>query len=168
MEGPSFEFRREGEEVEISFLPWHRRWSHSLTLAGLFGLTCGLLFGPLAGWVAAVAFATHVLEDQLGHLGSNLWWPFTDRRSNGLRLMHSGDPLPNFVTVLVACGLILYNLNRFAAPSPFDGSLFLLWAVFVPAAIGLAFYATRRRPAPRPEADRQADILNEVQETETE
>ena len=137
-------------------------------LAGLFGVACGLLLGQLAGWVAGVAFATHVLEDQLGHLGSNLWWPFTARRSNGLRLMHSGDPIPNFVTVLLACGLVLYNLNRFAAPSLYNGNLFLLWAVLVPAAIGLAFYHAQRRPAAQSEAEREGEILSEVQETEAE
>jgi membrane-bound metal-dependent hydrolase YbcI (DUF457 family) len=164
LDGPSFEFRRAGDAVEISFLPWHRRWSHSLVLAAGFGFACGALFGPLAGWVAAAAFATHVLEDQLGYLGSNLWWPFTERRSHGLRLMHSGDALPNFVTVLTACGLILYNLNRFATPSLYNGNVFLLWAVLLPAATGLAFYYRQRRPLAAPEAE----ILSELEETEAE
>jgi membrane-bound metal-dependent hydrolase YbcI (DUF457 family) len=175
MEGPSFEFSktfsegRPGDEaLEISFLPWHRRWSHSLVLAALFGLVVGALFGAPAGWVAAVAFATHVLEDQLGHLGSNLWWPFTGRRGAGLRLMHSGDPLPNFATVFTACGLILYNLNRFAAPPLFEGNVFLLWAVLVPAIASLMLYAAghRRQPSPRPEAAREREALSETEETE--
>ena len=168
LEGPSFEFRREGEDIEISFLPWHRRWSHSLVLAAVFGLACGVLFGQLAGWVAGVAFATHVLEDQLGHLGSNLWWPFTQRRGAGLKWMHSGDPLPNFVTVLTAGGLVLYNLNRFATPPLVDGDLFLLWGVLVPAATGLIFYAAGKRGErpPRTEAAREQDALSETQETE--
>jgi hypothetical protein len=170
MEGPSFEFRREGDAVEVSFLPWHRRWSHSLALAAVFGLACAALFGPLAGWAAGIAFATHVLEDQLGHLGSNLWWPFTQKRGAGLGLMHSGDPLPNFVTVLTACGLILYNLNRFAAPPPYDGNLFLLWAVAAPAALGLLLYVggQRREKPVRPESAREQEVMSEVQETEAE
>lgn len=170
LEGPSFEFRREGEAVEISFLPWHRRWSHSLVLAAVFGLACGALFGEMAGWVAGVAFATHVLEDQLGHLGSNLWWPFTQRRGAGLQWMHSGDPLPNFITVLTAGGLILYNLNRFATPSLYNGNAFLLWGVFAPAVVGLIIYAARK-PRQRPQRLRAAqaeDILGELQETEAE
>lgn len=164
LEGPSVEFRRLGEEVGISFLPWHRRWSHSLILAAIFGLAAGALFGGIAGWVVGIAFATHVLQDQLGHLGSNLWWPFSQQRSAGLKWMHAGDPLPNFVTVLVACGLILYNLNRFTTPPLYTGNVFLLWAVLVPASIALFFYAAghrRQRPQP-PEA------LSEVQETEVE
>ena len=168
MEGLSFEFRRDGEEMEVSFLPWHRRWSHSLVLAGVCGLAGGLLFGQLAGWVVAVAFATHVLEDQLGHLGSNLWWPFTHRRGAGLKLMHSGDPIPNFVTVFTACGLVLYNLNRFATPPPYAGNLFLLWAVAVPALTGLIFYAAGKYKSLPAQAEQQRDALSETQETEAE
>lgn len=164
MEGLSFEFQRVGEGVEISFMPWHRRWSHSLILAVVFGLAVGALFGSLAGWVVSIAFATHVLEDQLGHLGSNLGWPFTQRRSAGFKWMHAGDPLPNFVTVLVAGGLILYNLNRAASSSLYDGNVFLLWVVLVPASLGLIVYAANRRSrdTQRPEA------LSEIQETEVE
>lgn len=164
MEGPAIEFQRAGEGVEISFLPWHRRWSHSLVLAAIFGLAAGALFGEMAGWVVGLAFATHVLEDQLGHLGSNLGWPFTQRRQAGLAWMHSSDPLPNFVVVLVACGLILYNLNRYASPPLYDGNLFLLWAVLLPAAIGLILHVAgqRSRHAQTPEA------LSEIQETEVE
>jgi len=166
MEGPSFEFRREGDEVEVSFLAWHRRWSHSLVLAAVCGLACGAVWGETAGWVAAVAFATHVLEDQLGHLGSNLWWPFTARRGAGLKLMHSGDPLPNFVTVLISCGLMLYNMNRFASPSLYDGNLFLLWGVALPAFAGLVMYAAGKHPPQRLEAWRGQEALEEAEETE--
>lgn len=134
-EGPSFEFRREGDTVEVSFLPWHRRWTHSLVLGAAFGLAIGLVWGSLPGWVVAVAYWTHVAEDQLGHLGSNLWWPFTQRRSSGMKLLHSGDPLPNFLTVWSSAMLILFNLNRFAAQPQFDGNVFLLWAVALPAAL---------------------------------
>jgi len=31
--GPSFKFAREGAKLHVHFLDWHRRWSHSLTLA---------------------------------------------------------------------------------------------------------------------------------------
>lgn len=167
-EGPSFEFRRDAnaETVEISFLPWHRRWTHSLVLGAVFGLAAWLLFGQLAGWVVAVAYWTHVLEDQLGHLGSNLWWPFTGRRSSGLKLLHSGDPIPNFLAVWSSAMLILYNLNRFAAVPQFDGSAFLLWAVAAPAAlmIGAMTYQSKGRAKAREETERQGEALAEVEE----
>ncbi len=167
-EGPSFEFRRDAnaETVEISFLPWHRRWTHSLVLGAVFGLAAWLLFGQWAGWVVAVAYWTHVLEDQLGHLGSNLWWPFTGRRSSGLKLLHSGDPIPNFLAVWSSAMLILYNLNRFAAVPQFDGNTFLLWAVAAPAAlmIGAMTYQSKGRAKAREETERQGEALAEVEE----
>ena len=167
-EGPSFEFRRDAnaETIEISFLPWHRRWTHSLVLGAVFGLAAGLLFGQLAGWVVAVAYWTHVLEDQLGHLGSNLWWPFTARRSSGLKLLHSGDPIPNFLAVWSSAMLILFNLNRFAAGPQFDGNTFLVWAVAAPAAlmIGAMSYQSKGRAIAREETERQGEALAEVED----
>jgi hypothetical protein len=35
---PSFKFERQGERLHVHFLDWHRRWSHSLTLAAALGL----------------------------------------------------------------------------------------------------------------------------------
>jgi hypothetical protein len=70
--GPSFRFERRDDAVRVTFLPWHRRWTHSLTLAAALGLGMGLLLGPAAGWVSGLGFATHVLQDQLGFMGSNL------------------------------------------------------------------------------------------------
>jgi hypothetical protein len=168
MEGPCFEFLRVGPAVEVSFLPWHRRWSHSLVLAAMFGVAVGWLWGATAGWVVTVAFATHILEDQLGYLGSNLWWPFTARRSSGLGWMHSGDALPNFVTVFVSCGLILFNLNRFSGLGLYDSNTFLLWAVALPATLGLGLYWLSQRPPQPLEGERQFEILTELNETEVE
>jgi membrane-bound metal-dependent hydrolase YbcI (DUF457 family) len=67
--GPSFKFERRGDRLHIHFLDWHRRWSHSLTLAAAIGLVAGLLFGKWAGVVAGLGFAGHILEDQLGFMG---------------------------------------------------------------------------------------------------
>ncbi len=165
-EGPSFEFRREADTVEVSFLPWHRRWTHSLVLGAAFGVATGLLFGVMAGLVVTVAYWTHVLEDQLGHLGSNLFWPLTTRRSSGLKLLHSGDPLPNFLTVWSSAMLVLYNLNRFAPVPQFDGNVFLLWAVGLPTAvmIGAMTYQSKGRAKAREETERQGEALAEVEE----
>lgn len=172
-EGPSFEFRREADTVEVSFLPWHRRWTHSLVLGAAFGVATGLLFGVMAGLVVTVAYWTHVLEDQLGHLGSNLFWPLTTRRSSGLKLLHSGDPLPNFLTVWSSAMFVLYNLNRFAPLPQFDGYVFLLWVVGLPAAvmIGAMIYQSQGRAAIRDEAahdetERGGEALAEVEEVQ--
>ncbi len=130
--GPSFRFAREGDRLAVHFLDWHRRWSHSLVVAAGLGLLCGLLWGPWAGLVAGLGAAAHILEDQLGHMGSNLFWPFTRGRVPGLGLLHSGDALPNFLTVWTSVALILFNLDRFSAHPwlPYPG--FLLGAVGLP------------------------------------
>jgi membrane-bound metal-dependent hydrolase YbcI (DUF457 family) len=96
--GPSLAFDRAGDAVQVTFLPWHRAWTHSLALA-----------------LAALA---HVLEDQLGFMGSSLFWPLSQRRVAGLRLFHSGDAQPNLLAVWIGLATILLNLDRFSgAPS---------------------------------------------------
>jgi membrane-bound metal-dependent hydrolase YbcI (DUF457 family) len=75
--GPSFEFERQGDRLHVQFLDWHRPWSHSLTLAAALGLLVWLILGKWAGLIVGLGFAAHVLEDQLGCMGSNLLSPLT-------------------------------------------------------------------------------------------
>jgi membrane-bound metal-dependent hydrolase YbcI (DUF457 family) len=166
--GPAFRFERHSDAIHVIFLPWHRRWTHSLPLAGAIGLGIALLLGPVAGLVSALAWATHVLQDQLGHMGSNLFWPLTRRRSAGLGLLHSGDPLPNFVTVWTAVALILFNLDRFSATPRLPTLPYLLASVLLPLLILITslWRARHRATHPSPEALRGAEILAETQEVE--
>jgi len=166
--GPAFRFERYSDNIRVIFLPWHRRWTHSLPLATAISLGMALLLGPTAGLVSGLAFATHVLQDQLGHMGSNLFWPFTHRRSAGLGLLHSGDPLPNFLTVWLAAALILFNLDRFSATPRLPALPCLLGAVLLPLLILSTSYwhAWRRESQPPPEPLRQAEILAETEEIE--
>jgi membrane-bound metal-dependent hydrolase YbcI (DUF457 family) len=169
--GPSFAFKKRKDQVEIQFLPWHRSWSHSLVLAAFFGLAGGLLVNVTLGLVIFAGMAVHILEDQLGYMGSNLFWPLTENRSGGLRLVHSGDAIPNFVTVWTALVLILSNLDRLSGKLPFfDPNYFLLLALAAPVSVLLSIYfagkiITRRRYA-TVEAARQADVIQELVETE--
>ena len=170
--GPSFEFRRVRDRVEIQFLPWHRAWSHSLVLATLLGLSTGLLVNATLGLVIFAGMAVHILEDQLGYMGSNLFWPLSETRTGGLRLIHSGDAIPNFVTVWSALTLILFNLDRFSGKAPFFEPVpFLLLALAIPAGALLSVYLVgkfvRRRQFATVEAAKQADVLQELVETET-
>jgi hypothetical protein len=142
--GPSFAITQGSQGYQIAFLPWHRQWSHSLVLALALGLLLAVVLGPLAGLVGGLGYAIHVLEDQLGYLGSNLFWPFTRRRFEGLRLMHAGDAIPNIVTVWISLSLLLLNLDRareipLIAPGPFLG----LGVLLPTAALTLA-YARRK------------------------
>ena len=153
--GPMFGFSRDpAGSLRIEFLPWHRIWSHSLLIALALGIGFGVCAGTQAGVVAALGFTGPVLEDQLGRMGSNLFWPLTRQRSMGLDLMHSGDVLPNLLTVWAALALILFNLDR-ARPAPaLDALQWLLPGIVLPALVLLALAAVRRHDAQRTAAPR--------------
>ncbi|RME31132.1 MAG: hypothetical protein D6793_12545, partial [Thermoflexia bacterium] len=128
----------------------------------------GVTRTPLwAGLVIALGFAGHILEDQLGFMGSNLFYPFTKGRMPGLRLLRSGDATPNFLTVWLASAIMVFNLDRFSA-SPRLGPLYLPLAVGLPLGVLGGFYALQRRRAIRRSTEflRQRDILTETVETE--
>ena len=107
-------------DLDLEFLPWHREWSHSLTVGAMLGVLVGILAYFLSGWTAAwqcfvtiaACYGVHVVEDQLGHMGSNIFYPLTKLRTPGLHWMHSGDGLPNFLAVWISCLLIFWNLYR--------------------------------------------------------
>jgi membrane-bound metal-dependent hydrolase YbcI (DUF457 family) len=142
-DGPSFKFTRsEKGVVEIDFLPWHRNWSHSLTV-GAFLAGIAAFWTWQASVVIFFAYVIHVIEDQMGHMGSNLLFPFTKKRTPGLKIMHSGDAFPNFAGVWLCCLLIFWNVYK-AIPNPlyhFSFMRFMMTAMIVPFAI---FGAVRR------------------------
>lgn len=167
--GPCFRFERRDGAVHVTFLPWHRHWTHSLTLTAALGLAGGLLLGPVFGTAIGLGVAVHVLEDQLGFMGSNLLWPFTQQRTQGLRLIRSGDPIPNFLTVWAAITLTLLNLDRFSAAPRLPAEPYLLLVVVLPAVLMLAAHVRQRRKKAQSlsqEGLRQADILAETEEIE--
>ncbi|MFA7368595.1 MAG: metal-dependent hydrolase [Kiritimatiellales bacterium] len=142
-DGPSFLFQRnESGTVEIDFLPWHRNWSHSFTVAALLAGIASLWTWQ-AGAVVFGAYALHIIEDQLGHMGSNLFFPFTKKRTPGLKRMYSGDAFPNFGCVWLCCLLIFWNVYA-AIPDPLYHFSFLrlmFYALIIPFA---AFGVLRR------------------------
>jgi len=166
--GPSFKFERQGDRLHVHFLDWHRRWSHSLILAAALGLAGGLLFGKWGGLVIGLGVTAHILEDQLGFMGSNLLYPFSKRRTHGAQLLHSGDALPNFLTVWTSVALILFNLDRFSAQPRLPSGWFLGLVVALPLIVlgGLYQWQRRRRETATNESLRQQDILSEVKEVE--
>ena len=148
--GPSFALEWRNDRVEIDFIPWHRQYSHSLFMALLFGALCGALFYFIdrnlfltAGLIGAGAVLAHVMEDQLGYLGSNLLWPLTRVRSTGLKLIHAGDAIPNFFTVATCCMLIVYNLDRFSPQPQIDARLY--WGVlWLPLLLALLYFFVKK------------------------
>ena len=164
LDGPSFEFRPRGDAVEIVFLPWHRRWSHSLPVTALLGTLIALLLGPLPGLVYTLGSIAHIAEDQLGYLGTNLFYPFTRTRIRGFRLFHSGDVMPNLFTVWLSVVLILFNLDRFSSHPvlawPYLGiALALPWTY-----LGVSWWLGRRHGASGPPAGVLEAVTAETEE----
>lgn len=141
-DGPSFSFQKTNGKITIHFLPWHRSWTHSL----IIGCGLGLLIALPAGWGAGViscgAYSIHILEDQLGFMGSNLFFPFSSRRTAGMRYIHSGNSAANFLTVWLSCLLIFWNLSRLTPGLTQDISLLqvLLLGLILPAVVVLILH----------------------------
>lgn len=166
--GPSFALEWRNDRVEIDFIPWHRQYSHSIFMALLFGVICGIAFGLTAGLIGFGAVMAHVLEDQLGYLGSNLFWPLRRVRITGAKLIHATDAVPNFFTVGTSIYLILYNLDRFSSQPILDPILF--WGVlWLPFPLVLAYFLYKRMVTDRAQripllAQQDAEVLAETQE----
>jgi hypothetical protein len=132
------------------------------------------LTAPSCGLVYAVGALTHILEDQLGYMGSNLLYPLTRRRTKGLRLLHSGDVLPNLFAVWLSVVLLLYNLDRLSPIPVLDPLRYFLVVLLLPWAVilGLAWWGARRRPRQKrhtdlhPTAGRLAEVSAEVEAPE--
>jgi hypothetical protein len=120
--------------VVPAFIPWHRKWSHSVIAALLFGSMCSTIWGLLAGLTAALAYGFHVLLDQFGFMGSCLWFPFGKRRSPGFGLTRSGSAFANTMVVWVSCLLVFWNLYRTSDMQFLDLNPFKLvfWGVILP------------------------------------
>lgn len=137
-------------DLDLEFLPWHREWSHSLTIGAFLGLIIGALAYFISGWsmawqcfvTIAACYGVHVVEDQMGHMGSNIFYPLTKNRTPGLHWMHSGDGLPNFLGVWICCLLIFWNLYR-AIPAPTYYFTFLHLMMVGLVVPGLVFWALR-------------------------
>ncbi len=129
--GPTLAFQKVGEGVEVTFLPWHRRWTHSLFMVLLLG-ALGWLVAPVYGLVMALAVLTHIAEDQMGCMGSDLFFPLGRKRVPGLRWFSSGDPTANFLTVWIGLSVIGLNLDRFSQAPVLPVMPYLLGMIVAP------------------------------------
>lgn len=144
LDGPSFTMDPLPDGAVVPrFIPWHRRWSHSLPCAVLCGAVAAVLYRPLAGAVVLAALASHIFVDQLGFMGSNLLFPLTRRRTTGFQVVHSDAPMANFLALWLACLLVFWNLCA-AAPAASHG-LNPLKLFFFGAGLPLALYFGVRR-----------------------
>ena len=167
--GPSLRFNDSKQGILVEFLPWHRVWTHSLLIALALGLFLGWLIEPRAGLVAGLGYAGHVLEDQLGYMGSALLSPIFRKRGSGAGLLHSGDAIPNIVTVWLSLSLLLLNMDRIRAVPLISTGPYLALAVVLPCTVLVGIYARRRWKTHvlQFESERQRDILAEAQEYQT-
>jgi membrane-bound metal-dependent hydrolase YbcI (DUF457 family) len=142
--GPTLAFERAGDALEVFFLPWHRSWSHSLAVTLSVGLL-GFLLAPVTGLVMALATLAHIAEDQVGYMGSNLFFPITRRRTEGFRWMHSGDAIPNLLVVWLSLALIFLNLDRFSAVPSLPVLPYVLGVMVVPSLffVGIGMWRNR-------------------------
>ena len=126
LDGPVLRIESCGSKgVGIRFLPWHRAWSHSLVFALLMALLGTLVFDINAGFVVFAALVAHIVLDQLGFMGCNIFYPFTKQRILGFGLAHSMAALPNLSAVWASILIIFWNLARTAGVPWF--SLNPLW-----------------------------------------
>jgi hypothetical protein len=157
--GPTLAFQRVGSAVEVVFLPWHRAWTHSLVMAIVVG-AIGWLLGAEYGLVMALALLAHVFTDQLGHMGSNLFFPLTHERTPGLGLFHAGDAVPNLMVVWLSGAVIFFNLDRFSATPSMEFVPYGLGAVLMPCLLlaGASALARWRARRQRGRASERRDV----------
>jgi membrane-bound metal-dependent hydrolase YbcI (DUF457 family) len=165
--GPSLALERVGDAIRVTFLPWHRAWTHSLFLVLMLGAV-GFWFSPAYGLAMSLAVLAHILQDQMGFMGTNLLFPITRRRTMGWKLFRSGDAVPNFLTVWIGLALILLNLDRYSAAPLIPVLPYLLIVVVLPSLGFLAWWAWKKRPAQRPPAEVLAAVeaLDETAEVD--
>ncbi len=118
-DGPHIEcIPNQDNTISIRFIPWHRCWTHSL----ITGMALALLTGLCVAWPAApvifAAHGSHLILDQLGYMGSNLLWPFTRKRSPGLKLSHATSAFWNFAAVWLSVVLLYGNLHSHTPDVP--------------------------------------------------
>ncbi len=122
-DGPLFEMCPDaGGKVAVGFIPWHRYWSHSFVVAFLLAGVVAAVFNLTAAIISFGAIAAHIVVDQLGFMGSSLWFPIHKKRIPGAAKLHAAAPIANFAVVWLCCLLIFWNLayERFGAANVFS------------------------------------------------
>jgi hypothetical protein len=162
----SLRFSACGDSIRVEFLPWHRVWTHSLVVALVMSLAFGILLEPRVGLIAFLGYTVHVLEDQLGYMGSSLFAPISMKRVNGMGFLHSGDAIPNVVTVWISLALLLLNLDRARQTPVIASGPYLALVVLLPAVVATVIFLRRRWRAHKVqiEQERQRDVVAEAQE----
>jgi len=83
----------------------------------IWGMGFGLFASALYSVAFMVGYASHILSDHLGHMGSNLFWPITKSRTPGLKLTESADPYSNFAVFWLSITTLFWQMNAYV-PEP--------------------------------------------------
>ena len=162
----SLRFSTSGSKIIVVFLPWHRVWTHSLLIAGILGVAMASILGVQAGIVTFLGYAIHVIEDQLGHIGSALWAPISFRRSSGAGLFHSGDAIPNITLIWLSLTLLLLNMDQTGQTPLLPIGPYLAFVVLLPCLILISTNVSRqwKKHLSQAEAERKRDLVAESQD----
>ena len=104
----------------------------------------------------------------MGYMGCNWLFPLTRERTMGLKLMRSGDAIPNFLTVWVSLAIILLNLDRFSTAPSIPVAPYLLGVVAVPCLflLGLGAWTLLRTPREPAAVLAAVEALDETDEVD--
>jgi len=130
--GSDFAFVPEGDKIRIDFIPFHRQWSHSFTFPLLLFPIGFLIYGLnemgyTASLIILFAYWGHVMLDQTGMLGSNLFPPFTHKRSQGMMLTRAMNSFGNFAVNYTNIMIMVWNVNYFTPGKMIVGSQWAEW-----------------------------------------
>ena len=167
MSGPSFSFKPKKNGVELCFIPWHRQWSHSITLSIVLAILGFVLGGKI--WAIALGLPAfiHVFSDITGFMGVNFFPPFTKDRSGGLHLFHADTSLANFFAVWLSALVVIFNVNRFGSHQLFNLHPALYFGYFwvLPFAIVLIVTSlVSRKKRKKAEEETPQGELEEIEE----
>ncbi len=134
-DGPLLEMSPDaGGKIAVGFIPWHRLWTHSYVAALLPAGVVAAVFNPTAGVIAFGAIAAHTAVDQLGFMGSSLWYPIRRKRIPGAGKLHGSAPFANFAVIWLCCLLVFWNLayETYGPSHIFSLPKLLFWGLAVP------------------------------------
>jgi len=173
--GPSIGFKKGKDRVEELFLPWHREWSHSFVTGAVLAAILYIL-ATFIGYANAAdlalasmfGFWIHIIEDHLGFMGGNLFYPFTNRRFPGFGIGESGSAALNFATAWLMFDFIIANFNRYSERPPIPLDYPLLVAILSTPSIILYSYAIYEWLKTRKIISREEEEVREALEEEEE
>lgn len=133
--GPTITIIPKESHTLIDFLDWHRGFTHSFAFALVLSLIISI-FNIQLGIIGFFAYASHILTDQLGHMGSAMLWPFKKQKIAGVALCYSSSTFANMFTTSTA--ILVTFANIFYHQHPLQG-INAFRIVFIPTVLMLIY-----------------------------